>query len=277
MSNTTSPRAGASVPAADSNNNANGTTTATLVTASGNGTVPAGVAANGTVPAPATGADEADSPPARRADQDQEIAAAISGTAKTIQIVLDDTAINKVMTKWSFKKEKLNTGLKLCEAAQNQWDARQTAIGRQTECTSQVNRLFNEAVKAYSDFRETARTELQDEASLQALSVTDAVPDELGKFLTHARGAYHCAKMEPYVSALGEYGYDEDGLDDQLKALDALDKADQEQSKAIADAQKATRLRDEAAAPVRDFGNKLRKIARRAFRNDPEQARKLDI
>ena len=277
MSNTTSPRAGTTVPAEDSNNNANGTTTATLVTASGNGTVPAGVAANGTVPAPATGADAADSPPARRADQDQEIAGVISGTAKTIQIVLDDTTINKVMTKWSFKKEKLNTGLKLCEAAQNQWDARQTAIGRQTECTSQVNRLFNEAVKAYSDFRETARTELQDEASLQTLSVTDAVPDELGKFLTHARGAYNCAKMEPYVSALGEYGYDEDGLDDQLKALDALDKADQEQSKAIADAQKATRLRDEAATPVRDFGNKLRKIARRAFRNDPEQARKLDI
>ena len=103
------------------------------------------------------------------------------------------------------------------------------------------------------------------------------MPDDLAKFLTHARGAYNCAKMEPYVTTLGEYGYDEEGLDEQLAALDALEKAAQEQSKAIGDAQKATRLRDEAAAPVREFRNKLRTIARRAFRNDLEQVRKLDI
>lgn len=279
MSDISKTRAGTAVLAEE---NSNGTTApaASMAIPDGNGTAPTGAAANGNGAAAhvdVAGSTASDTATPRRADQDQEIAAVISSTGKTIKIALNDADISKVLAKRGFKKEKLNAGLDLCATAQEKWDARQAAIARQAECTGAVNRLFGEAVKAYGDFREAARAELDEAASLKALSVSDVVPDDLDKFLTHARGAYNCAKEEPYVTALGDYGYDEEGLDDELKALEDLDKANQEQSQAMADAQKATRLRDDAAKPVRNFRNKLRRIARRAFRTDPEQARKLEI
>ncbi len=106
----------------------------------------------------------------------------------------------------------------------------------------------------------------------------EARPPETGTLGTLlVTSAYTTAMTTPYSTELAKKGYDAAELDAQLDALETLRVADQEQSRLVGEAQKATRERDLAVALVRKFRSDIRRIARRVFRNEPEQARKLDF
>lgn len=227
---------------------------------------------NGTPPAK----ESKESPaPRERSDQDQQIASDIGMVGQVIAQVFKDATVRAPLSRRGFDTQKLQGGLDLCDTAQKCWNNRQTAMADQLSCTKHVNTLFDAAVKSLSDFRETARATFVDEAPLKALGVTEAVPSDFSKFLTHARSAYAAAQKPEYGPLMTEHGYGTPELKAEVDALKALEEANSEQSRASADAKKATRLRDEAVEPVRTFRSKLMKIARRVFRNDPEQAAKL--
>lgn len=192
-------------------------------------------------------------------------------------MVLTDAVVRAALGKKGFDTQKLSEGLALCDAADAKWNARQEAIAKQSNCTSLVNGLFDEARKSLSDLRETARVAFKEEAALKALGVTGDVPEDVQRFLTHARSTYTTAKKEEYNGALARHGYATEELDRQLAALEDLRKASDAQSQVMGDAQQATRARDDAVAPVREFRKNILKIARRAFRKEPEQARKLAV
>ena len=172
------------------------------------------------------------------------------------------------MVKRGFDTQKLTTGLTLCKTAEDRWDGRQNAMGAQ---------LADEARKAYADFRETARTEFTEDASLAALSLSKDVPDDMQVLLTEARGAYTTALKAVYQAKLVAVGYGPAELQAELDALKALSNADEAQARLAGDAQQATEDLNTAVQPVRAYRTNLLKIARRVFRKEPAQLRKLDF
>ena len=201
----------------------------------------------------------------------------ISETQQIVDVIIQDGAVRQKMSKRGFDTEKLTTGSDLCEAAQQAWDGRQDAMSAQEKQTGVVTKLADDARKAYSDFREVARTEFKDEASLTALSISEEVPGDLQTFLTHARSAYTAAKKPEYQGKLKEVGYGPAELKNEIDALDALQEAAGLQTRLIGDAQQATDDRNKAVKPLREYRTNLLKIARRVFRRQPAQLRKLDI
>jgi hypothetical protein len=75
---------------------------------------------------------------------------------------------------------------------------------------------------------------------------------------------------------LFKFGYPPATLDGLIEGLDAIDDAIKQQ-KLEGDAQKATSLRDTAYGLLKGWMSHFRQTAKVVFRQQPEQARKLDF
>ena len=201
----------------------------------------------------------------------------ISATKQLVNAIMGDGGIRQKLLKRGFDTQKLSAGLTLCKTAEDRWDDRQNAMSAQEKQTALVAKLADEARKAYADFRETARTEFKDEASLTALSLSSEVPDDLQVFLTEARGAYTSALKAEHQGKLSKVGYGPAELQAEIDALKALSDAVGAQARLAGDAQQSTKDRNSAVQPVRAYRSNLLKIARRVFRKEPAQLRKLDF
>ena len=106
--------------------------------------------------------------------------------------------------------------------------------------TGAVSKLTDDALKAYSDLREVARTELKDETSLTALSESNA------------RSAYTAPRKAEYRGRLKKLGFGHAELKNEIDALDDLRTADGLQTRLIGAAQQATDDRNDAVRPLRE-------------------------
>jgi len=231
-------------------------------------------------PLPAPNSNTDGPVPRKRADQDQYLADRANETRQIVGVIMDDGAVRTKLAPKGFDTQRLTGAIALCDTFDAKWNARQNAMGVQTQKSKAFTDLFDAATKSLSDFREIVRGS-EDPAPtpelLVACGITDDVPVDLQKFLTHAKSAYTTAKKAEYSAFMTKLGYTAQVLDDQIAALETLRKADEDHSKESGNAQKATDERDKAFAPVNAFRNSVMKIARRVFRKEPEQLSKLDF
>jgi hypothetical protein len=227
----------------------------------------------------ASSGSEAESrkPEPERAAQARKISDLI-GTGQQIVLVMnEDAVIRTALSRKSFDTQKIELGRALSATLDQRYQDRQRAMSAQTQATAVVTDLFAEEMAHFIDFRETARTIYTSKADRQALSLSGRVPQEVQQFIIFARAGYTAAQGEKYTAELTKYDYPPATLDERLAALPALLDADQDQVRAIQEARASTRVRDEAARPLRAWVSQARRIARRVFRKQPEQARKLDF
>ena len=233
--------------------------------------------ANPTPPGSQPGQPKPTRGPAHRSAQDAREATDVSQTRQLVEFIMGDTEVADPLKQKGFDTQRFTQVLDWCDGADEKFDERQEAIARQTEQTALVQQLFDTAVLAYVDFRETARTSFEDKAALQALNVTEPVPSDRQQFLRQARSAYTNGQRERYQSVLKVNGYPTATLGGELAALKTLRDAIKQQGKTEAAAKKATAARRKAVEPVRKFRQKVVRIARRVFRTQPEQLQKLDF
>lgn len=215
--------------------------------------------------------------PRKRADQDQQLAERANATRQIVGVIMGDGAVRAKLAPKGFDTQRLTGAIALCDAFDEKWNARQNAMGVQNDKATVFNGLFDTAKKSLSDFREIVRAETSDAAVLLALGISDEVPTDLQKFLTHAKSAYTTAKKAEHSALMTKVGYTAASLDAEIAALETLRKADEDHSKESGNAQKATDERDKAFVPVNTFRNSVMKIARRVFRTEPEQLTNLDF
>lgn len=153
----------------------------------------------------------------------------IQATTPIINPVFGDAAVRAPLIPRGFDTRNLNDARLLCDAAQTKWDDRQAAIAQQTEKTQQGVDLFDTAVQSLGDFRESIRTVINATASLQARGCTEPVPEDLQKFITHAKSTYTAARKEAYAAPAAKKGYNAAALDEELKALETLRTTEEEQ------------------------------------------------
>ena len=217
------------------------------------------------------------SSPRPRNDQDAQIANDISGSLHVIKLLQNDATIRTPLVPRGFDTQKINTGQALQTAAQAGFNERQAAMGEQEQCSQNLNDAVGAARLAYADFRKTVTTVYKSRGQRTALGCTGKVPADLEEFITVATASYTTARTQPFQAGLQPSGYPAATLDANLAALTQIGVLREKQRKAIADAVGATSRRNGAYDSLMEWVRQLRGIGTVAFRNQPEQANKLDF
>lgn len=216
-------------------------------------------------------------PRASRAEQDQIIANNITDAAQMIETAKTDAELRPFLDAKGYDGAELDKGAAFHAAAQAAFNERQKASGKQKEATAQAAAAEEAARRTYADFRDTSRAVFLAKADQAKLGLNGKVPSDLQKFITAARASYNAAKDEPYASKLAKRGFKASDNTNAEAGLQTLSTAGGEQTKAIAEAQQATKNRDAAFAALVDWVGEFKRIAKVALRGNPSLARKLNL
>jgi hypothetical protein len=215
--------------------------------------------------------------PRTRSEQDVQIANDISGSKQVIELLQNDATVRAPLVARGFDTQQIEAGDALQAAAQDRFKERQNAMGEQEDCTQKLSDATTSARETYADFRKTVTSVYTSKGQRTALGCTGKVPADLQQFVTVATASYTTAKAQTYQADLARFGYPTATLDANLEALKQLNALRKKQATAIGDAVSATSRRNDAHNSLMDWVRQLRGIASVAFRNQPEQAQKLDF
>jgi hypothetical protein len=211
-----------------------------------------------------------------RQDQDQAQADQITAALQTLTTAQSDPEVSKLLASRGYDATKLAEGLAVQRAAQTAFSARQQAIGAQKQATAQLGSAQAAAQQVLTDFRETARSILKDDAARAALSLGTKVPTDLQKFITMARASFEAAVQNPaYLAELAKYGFPQANLQSAVALMDALASAGSAQEQAKAGAVRATQERDAACKELKAWMTQFRVIAKVATRSRPDMLKKI--
>jgi hypothetical protein len=194
-----------------------------------------------------------------------------------IQIARDDAEIAPLLSPRGYTAQKLAEGLRLQEAAQAAFAARQNALAAQKQTAAAGDAAEDAARAAFTDFRGVARALFSSPAERTALGLTGLVSHDAQKFITTARASYTTAQAEPYKSALASYGYPAAAIKVAAGTLDAMTTAYEAQQSAAGAALQATTDRDAAAKALDTWVRQFSQIAAVALKSKPALARKLGV
>lgn len=228
-------------------------------------------------PTPPSNSTSTPSAPRTRSEQDADIANDVSGAKHVVELLQSDSVVRTPLVSRGFDTQRIETGRALQVAAQASFNERQAAMGQQEGCTQRLNAAANTARQAYADFRKTVTAVYKSKGQRTALGCTGKVPTDFQQFITVATASYTTAKTQPYQTDLTPFGYPVSTLTAHLAALTQINVLREQQASAIGNAVSATNRRNNAHGALMDWVRQLRGIASVAFRNQPEQAEKLDF
>lgn len=212
-----------------------------------------------------------------RAEQDQNIANAITEAGQIIETVMSTEQLNDPLASRGYDEEKLTEGKSFCTAAQETFTARQAAIAMQKEKKTELEKKIKKAKQTYTDFRETVRAVLPGLPDRGALGLNGKVPSDVQKLVTTARASYFTALEASFTTALGPYGWNTAAIKRAIAELDALSAAESAQKAAIGAAQQARAARDEAFDKLDAWMKQFRRIAKIALRDQPGLKRMIGV
>jgi hypothetical protein len=230
---------------------------------------------NATTPTPT--AEQTKTIPTSRAYQDQRLADCIAEAGHLVETVRADAALSSTLRGRGYDTQKLDTGAALQLAAQLAFNARQAALGAQKGATENVNAAESAARQTYADFRETVRAVFPNPADRAKLGAVGKVPQDTQPFITQARASYAAAQTDPYSAVLATYGFAASAVNNAVSGLDQLEAATEARRIAQGAALKATQDRNLACQALCGWVKQFRQIAKVAFRQKPEQRKKLKL
>ena len=209
------------------------------------------------------------------AEQDQAIADNITSAEQAINGALASEEILALLEPRSYDAKELKVGLGLQEAAQEAFNARQTASGQEAFAKGARDKADAAARAQFSDYRQTCQINFTQPADRGALGANGKVLTDSQKFITTARSAYAAAGKAPYADTLEVYGYDAKKLKEAQVGLDVLSNAETEYSRKAGATINATQARDDAHEELMKWFSKFRRFAKLALKSQPGLLEKL--
>lgn len=214
----------------------------------------------------------------KKAEQDQEMANAISASAKLMHTALDNPEILELLAPRGYDSAALEEALETKhEPAQAAFDARQVAMGRLASRMKSLAETEATERRDFADYREIARTCFPAAADRLALGLNGTAPKDLEKFLTTAKASYGTGKKAPYTGKLTVRGYSPSLIDAELEGLKAVANLAKAAANAKGEAKKATETRDKAAKALAGWTAEFRKVAKRTLRGRPDLLAALEL
>jgi hypothetical protein len=186
--------------------------------------------------------------------------------------------IKDAMATVGYDEAAIQQGQTLYDAYEQAVQTRQTEYGEQQSTTDALNDAWDAFHgETYMPHVKIARIIFED-GTLSRLGITGTRPDAFDAYIQEARRFYDTlAGDESLQSTMAERGVDAETVTQAQTSLDQLESLDQQQEREKAEAQQATRDRDDARRAFADWLADYRKFARVALSDQPELLEQLDI
>jgi hypothetical protein len=173
-----------------------------------------------------------------------------------------------------YNESKLNSGIALAIAVDDEFSQRQTAIAAYNEAFASCKASRAQATNSFKSYRSITQANFKGPVRA-TLGASGRFPTDQDKFRTMAATAYSTALASPQLSQLAENGWTRERLTESAAQIGALTTEEGKLAKAEADAIAATEKRDAAFNGLQAWMGKLRAIAKDSFKTHPEQLKLL--
>ena len=186
--------------------------------------------------------------------------------------------IADAMATVGYDEAAMQQGQTLYDAYEEAVQTRQAEYGEQQSATDALNDAWDAFhSETYMPHVKISRI-IFDDGTQERLGITGNRPDAFAEYVQEARRFYDTiAGDENLQSTLAERGGDAETVTQAQTSLDQLEGLDQTQEREKAEAQQATRDRDDARRAFADWLADYRKFARVALSDQPELLEQLDI
>ncbi|HEY0946217.1 MAG TPA: hypothetical protein VGD81_13150 [Opitutaceae bacterium] len=235
--------------------------------------IPDAIAPGGTPSA--TPVAPADTPQVR-SKQDQQLADALADAHNLIKAALDSPALIEVLSPAGYDEAELNAGLALWAAAQEKYDARQTADAECAQTKADRDKLLNEMRAEFMAYRVAVQVDYKG-VERAALGASGRVPGDLERLQTSIRAAYAAGQKDPYAAKLAKSGFTIVRLQKGVAGVALFSASDtlfKQHDRAVTD---ATATRDKAAGELKAWVAKFRKLAKSNLQDHPSLRAKLGV
>lgn len=228
-----------------------------------------------TPPAPENSGNNDDKKKAKRARNDQRIAAEITAADRLLRTVRTDADIQPVATAFGIDEAELTAAAAAVQEAARRWGVRLEGMGTEDQLVEETDEELTAIRDAYLQYRQIGRANFADPAARLALGVSGDIPDGFNALVTHIRAAYTAAKTAPYTATFSKRGYPPAELDRLIQAVADLVDDEADQTEAEGDAMKKTRERNLAYQAMKDAVGPIKGTLQGALRKRPDLLAKL--
>lgn len=186
--------------------------------------------------------------------------------------------IQEAMTQMGYDETALQEGQSLHDAYAASVQARQAEYGEQQSATDALNDAWDAFhSQTYMPHVKITRL-LVDDGTQARLGITGDRPDAFPAYVQEARRFYDTiAGDEALQTTLAERGITAESVTEAQSALEQLESLDQTQEREKAEAQQATRDRNDARRAFTDWLSNYHQFARIALADQPELLEQLGI
>ncbi|NBB87688.1 MAG: hypothetical protein GVY12_15885 [Bacteroidetes bacterium] len=187
--------------------------------------------------------------------------------------------IEEAMATVGYDEAAFQRGRALRDAFAASVQARQSEFGEQITATEALGDAWDAFhSQTYMRHVAIARIVFESDGVLRRLGVDGDRPDAFGAYLQEARRFYDTiAGDEALQDALAERGVDTAAVTQAQADLDQLEALDQTQEREKAEAQQATRARNDARRPFADWLADFQQFARVALMGQPDLVEQLGL
>ena len=221
-------------------------------------------------------AADAPRPPRRPAQQSRSVAETITRADELLTLIATDAELSDLLAAFGYDARSLEQGRALQTAAHQAYQARQQAIAAKQLADGNALLVANTVRRAFTDYRQVARTLLKTPSERTALGLKGALPYDLQEMIQLARTAYQAALSDAAaLEVLTSSGYSAAKLQAALAGLDDAIAANNAQAAARTTAIYTTRQRREAFDALETWLVQFRAVARIATRERPDLAARI--
>ena len=161
----------------------------------------------------------------------------VTSYLRMIERVLADSEIVALLNKYGYDALELGQGQKLCQLAQDAFDACQKALLAQRHAEAAFERTYQAARTAFMLYRSSSQPVVKTAVLRYELALEGKLPSDAFKFAALANSGYKVAFNTPvFLSSLQESGVPVSYLEDGCSSLESFFQADEalEKAKAVA-------------------------------------------
>jgi hypothetical protein len=187
--------------------------------------------------------------------------------------------IKKAMATVGYDEAAFEKGRTLLDAFEQAVQHRQTEYGEQLSATDAVNDAWDAFHgETYMPHVRIARVVFEDEGTRSRLGITGDRPQGFAEYVQEARRFYDTiANDDTLQSKMAERGVDAEAVSKAQESLDQLVSLNQTQEREKAEAQQATRARDDARRAFVDWLSDYQSFARVALSDQPDHLEQLGV
>jgi hypothetical protein len=209
--------------------------------------------------------------------QDQIIQAYIADSEIFLNTASEDEQIRPLLQACGYDNAEFQIGYNLVAEAYGAFEARAEGMGIKEGGTIALQAAHKAAKDAYTQFRIIARASFPADPDQVALSISERIPDDIGKFITIANASYLAADKPPYSQKLTLRGYPHNRLEVNLADIKNLAAMAADHAEEKGDAIEDTATRDQHYEALKTYMKELKGTAKGALRGKPDLLAKLEF